>query len=214
LVVAPFLGGVLTDKVTWSTPFLFWFSDPTTAKIIYLSKLPYASCIRVNRVAGWCFWINLPLGGLTLFITFFLVQLPRQPAQNAAISWRQFVQKIDLLGNMILLPALVCLLLALQWGGTTYAWNSWRCILLLCIFGILSLVWAYIQARGGENSTVPKRLLKERSIVAATWFAFCLFGMLFVQSYYVPIWFQGAGGDSAYTAGISKWCSSSPSPET
>ncbi|KAK4235719.1 MFS general substrate transporter [Achaetomium macrosporum] len=168
LVIAPFLGGILTDKVTWR----------------------------------WCFWINLPLGGLALLITFFLVHLPEKPEQNDAISWAQFARKVDLVGNIILLPGVVCLLLAFQWGGTIYAWNSWRCILLLCIFGIVSLIWAVIQVRGGDNSTVPMRLLKIRSILAATWFAFCLFGMLFVQSYYIPVWFQAAGGDSAYTAGI------------
>ncbi|KAK4158311.1 MFS general substrate transporter [Chaetomidium leptoderma] len=168
LVIAPFLGGVLTDRVTWR----------------------------------WCFWINLPLGGVTLLITLFLVHIPQESGQNEAVSWSQFAQKMDLVGNTILLPCLVCLLLALQWGGTTYAWNSWRCILLLCIFAVLFLVWAYAEARGGDNSTVPRRLLKMRSILAATWFAFCLFGMLFVQTYYVPVYFQVAAGDSAYQAGI------------
>jgi hypothetical protein len=141
---------------------------------------------------------------LTLIITFFLVRLPEKSGQDEAISWAQFARKLDLVGNIILLPAVVCLLLALQWGGAIYAWTNWRCILLLCIFSVVSVIWAVKQVRGGDNSTVPMRLLKIRSILAATWLAFCLFGMLFIQSYYIPIWFQAVGGDSAYTAGISE----------
>lgn len=162
----------------------------------------FGSC--ANRIPGWCFWINLPLGALTVLIAIFLVHFPQKHGPKTAIPWREFVGKADLVGNAILLPCLVCLLLALQWGGTTYAWDSWRCILLLCIFAVLFVVWTITQVRGGDNSTVPKRLLKIRSIFAAMWFGFCLFGMLFVQTYYLPIWFQAAGGDSAYTAGISE----------
>lgn len=193
LVIAPFLGGVLTDRASWSASFDFQlFHRQATLHRAF-----------VDDSAGWCFWINLPLGGFTLLTTFFLVQLPKRSLETESISWKQFAMKIDLLGNIALLPGLVSLLLALQFGGAVYSWNSWRCILLLCIFGIFSVAWAVIQVRGGDNSTLPRRLLKIRSILAATWFAFCLFGMLFIQSYYIPIWFQVAGGDSAYTAGIS-----------
>ena len=98
---------------------------------------------------------------------------------------------------------MISLLLALQWGGTMYAWHNWRIIMLLCIFGVFGLVWCYVQVCEGDNATIPMRLLKMRSILAAMWFAFCMFGMLFVQSYYVPLWFQAVYGDTAYKAGIN-----------
>jgi hypothetical protein len=154
-------------------------------------------------VLGWCFWINLPLGGLTLLTTLFLVQLPERREQQATTTWRQVVEKFDIKGDLLLLPSVICLLLALQWGGTRYAWSSWRCILLLCIFGIFGIAWCIVQVHEGDNATIPMRILKMRSILAAMWFAFCLFGMLFVQSYYIPIWFQAVGGDTAYKAGIN-----------
>lgn len=138
-----------------------------------------------------------------MLTTFFLVQLPRSTKKQKKMTWRQLITTLDLLGNFLLLPAMVCLLLALQWGGTMYAWKSWRCILLFCIFGVFGTAWGYVQVNQGENATVPMRLLKMRSMLAAMWFAFCLFGMLFVVSYYVPVWFQAVRGESAYKTGIS-----------
>ncbi|KAJ5188373.1 Major facilitator superfamily transporter [Penicillium cf. griseofulvum] len=167
LVIAPFLGGVFTNKLTWR----------------------------------WCFWINLPLGGVTVFLILLLVHLPPRPKSDAATG-RALLDKIDLPGTLLLLPSIVCLLLALQWGGTKYDWGNWRCILLFCIFGVLGLIWCYMQVRAGDKATVPMRLLKMRSIVASMWFAFFLFGMMFIQSYYIPIWFQALKGDSAYWSGI------------
>ena len=44
----------------------------------------------------------------------FLVQLPQQPPPRKLVFWAKFARKVDLPGNIIMLPALVCLLLALQ----------------------------------------------------------------------------------------------------
>ena len=60
-----------------------------------------------------------------------------------------------------------------------------------------------MQVRQGDQATVPIRLLKTRSILTSMWFAFHLFGMMFIQSFYVPIWFQALKDDSAYHAGIN-----------
>ncbi|TVY84250.1 Efflux pump roqT [Lachnellula suecica] len=150
----------------------------------------------------WCFWVNLPFGGLTLIIIFLLVKLPANTREQDT-TWRDFVDNIDLPGTVILLPSVVCLLLALQWGGSTYTWGSWQCIMLLCIFGVGSLVWCFIQVRQGGAATVPLGVLKRRSMLGSIWFAFCLFGMMFVQSYYIPIYFQAVKNDSAYRAGIN-----------
>lgn len=136
----------------------------------------------------------------------FFVHLPNTRKTTAAKTWREFLGKFDFLGTVFLVPALVCLLLALQWGGTTYAWSSWRCILLLCIFAVFIVVWAVIQVRQGDKATVPLRILRMRSIYCATWYMFCLFGMLYIETYYVSIWFQAVKSTTAYHAGIDYLC--------
>jgi MFS family permease len=66
----------------------------------------------------WCFFINLPIGGLAIVIIFVILKLPER--KTAPLSWKEKMLRLDPLGNLFLIPSIVCLLLALQWGGTTY----------------------------------------------------------------------------------------------
>jgi len=59
------------------------------------------------------------LGGVVLVFTFFLLQVPDRP--NTNISFKDRLRQLNALGLLALLPGVVCLCLALQWGGTTYA---------------------------------------------------------------------------------------------
>lgn len=101
------------------------------------------------------------------------------------------------------MPWVVCLLLALQWGGSKYSWSNWRIILLLVIFGVLMVIWMIVQAREGDKATAPPRIIMQRSMASGTWFMFCTFSNFFIIVYYVPIWFQAVRDDSAYQSGIN-----------
>lgn len=49
----------------------------------------------------------------------FLLQVPDRP--NTKNSLKDKLRQLNALGLLALLPGIVCLCLALQWGGTTYA---------------------------------------------------------------------------------------------
>lgn len=100
------------------------------------------------------------------------------------------------------MPAIICILLALQFGGTVYPWSNWRLILLLVLFGVLIIAWLGIQYWKGDTATVPPRMLKQRSFAAASWFNFTLGSFFLVLIYYIPIWFQAVKGTSAVGSGI------------
>ncbi len=55
----------------------------------------------------WCFWINLPLGGVTFLVVLLLVKLPQNPSTAASGSMYKALQKFDLLGTVFLVPSLV-----------------------------------------------------------------------------------------------------------
>lgn len=65
-----------------------------------------------------------------LLLIFLHTPSPKAPP----LSFMQQVRMYDPLGSMLLLPSLVCLLLALEWGGVLYAWNDWRLVVLLVFF--------------------------------------------------------------------------------
>ena len=101
------------------------------------------------------------------------------------------------------MPCIVCLLLALQWGGQRYAWSEGRIIALLTLFGVLLIVFILIQLWQKESATVPPRIAKKRTIAAGVFYSFTLGSSFMVVVYYLSIWFQAIKGDSAIRSGYS-----------
>jgi MFS family permease len=63
----------------------------------------------------WCFYINLPLGAVTAFFIVFFFQAPKRVRDRAA-GLRAQLEQFDVLGTIFFIPAIICILLALQWG--------------------------------------------------------------------------------------------------
>lgn len=148
----------------------------------------------------WCFYINLPIGAVTVIgILIFFASPPRK--NDTSLPWKTRIAQIDPYGMFVLIPGIICLLLALQWGGNQYPWGSARIIVLFVLFGILTILFVAIQIWTGDNATVPPRLLKNRSVAGACCFAFCLGGSFFGLIYYLPIWFQAIKGVSPTKSG-------------
>lgn len=156
----------------------------------------------LNTTTGWCFWINLPVGGVTLATVLFLLRLP-QPKSPEPFSFGALARKLDLIGTAIFLPAIICLLFSLQGGGKTYEWRDWRVILCLRVFGVLFNVWVFYQYRKNEEATVPRRIITQRSVLAAIWYTFTLYSYNFILTYCIPIWFQFVQNASAQQSGIN-----------
>ncbi|KAJ7197954.1 major facilitator superfamily domain-containing protein [Mycena pura] len=137
----------------------------------------------------------------------------RGDVKNTPASFMERVKLFDPLGTLFLIPATVSLLLALQWGGSKYAWGSGRIIALLVVFGILILIFIAIQfwKQDGPGATIPPRIIKQRSIWSGVFYSFCLSSVFFILSFYAPalssnythsIWFQAIHGVSAVHSGI------------
>lgn len=118
------------------------------------------------------------------------------------LSTRERILKLDLIGASIIVPAVICLLLALQWGGTTYPWSNSRIIGLFVGFALLAIIFIYSQIKLGDKGTLPPRLFKNRNVACALVFA-CFFGSgFFTLIFYLAIYFQSVKGSSATHAGI------------
>ena len=65
----------------------------------------------------------------------------------------QTIWSLDPIGTLTFVPSIVCLLIALQWGGTTYAWSDGRIIALLTVFCILLVGFVISQLWLGEIAT-------------------------------------------------------------
>lgn len=150
----------------------------------------------------WCFWINLPIGAVTFFAVAFLFKSPKRQGFGNCPSLLAKVMRFDPLGTVIFMPAIICILLALQWGGTTYAWRSGTIIALFIVSGVLLIAFAVLQYRLQDDATLPPRIVQKRMIWSCALYQFTIGAAFFVLIYFVPIWFQAVKGVNAVESGI------------
>jgi len=150
-----------------------------------------------------CFYINLPLGGATLVVIAFLYR-PKSEMKPKKLEagLRAKLRQLDMFGTAIFLPMIVCLILALQWGGLEYPWSNGRVITGLILFGILLMAFVVTQILAKNDATVPPRLVRQRSIAAAFFFRFTIGSSHFMVTYYLPTWFQAIKGVPAIDSGV------------
>ncbi|KAM5347308.1 hypothetical protein ACJ41O_010313 [Fusarium nematophilum] len=151
----------------------------------------------------FCFWINLPLGGIMGFIIWFYYPISLGGAPHNDYPLRQKLVSLGLKSAVVLTAILVCLFLALQWGGAVYPWSDsrvWGCFLG---FGLLLILFGYIQVRQKEDALIPLRILSQRSVLLSCIFATVLQGGMMTQAYHLPFYFQAVKGDDPQTSGIN-----------
>ncbi|RDW79882.1 hypothetical protein BP6252_04520 [Coleophoma cylindrospora] len=149
----------------------------------------------------WCFYINLPIGAFSIAVVVVMLHIPRDP-NDSNKSYLDRFKELDLIGASILIPGIICLLLAVQWGGNTYPWNSSRIIGLFVGAGLLIILFIYSQMRLGDKATLPPRILKQRTVGAVNAYVFFFGAGVFVLMYYLPLYLQAVKGSSPTRSGI------------
>lgn len=132
----------------------------------------------------FCFYINLPIGFFTAVCVYFFVHT-EGGKKSGQVGFKEQIRQMDLPGTALLLPGVICLLLALQWGGTNYAWKNGRIIALLVLAVVFLAGFVVIQLRSGDRATVPVRVFGNRNIWGSALFGGCVVGGFYVVLYYV-----------------------------
>ncbi|OJD33660.1 mfs aflatoxin efflux [Diplodia corticola] len=148
----------------------------------------------------WCFYINLPFGAVSMVVIALCLKVPDR--DTTKLPWTQKLAQLDVIGTSVLIPGVVCLLLALQWGGSTYAWSNGRIVALLTLGGVLLVVFAAVQVLLPKTATIPPRIFKQRSIIAGCGVTVCVGSSQYICVYFLPVWFQSIKGSSAVQSGI------------
>ena len=61
----------------------------------------------------------MPIGGIAMVAIFFFLDVPDREGTKLPLNKK--LAQLDALGTTFVVPGVVCLLLALQWGGQIYA---------------------------------------------------------------------------------------------
>lgn len=139
------------------------------------------------------FWVNAPIGLVAIWlVSDRLKKIPRYERPHS----------IDLLGAVLMIAASGLLLLALSWGGNTYAWTSPQ---LLSLFAGSFAAWALLIWRQmtAKEPLIPLRVLKNQVARTSTMTMFFMMGAYLSLNIYLPIYFQTLSGMSASMSGLA-----------
>ncbi|KAK2605783.1 hypothetical protein N8I77_008597 [Diaporthe amygdali] len=136
----------------------------------------------------WCFWINLPLGFPIITLLVLLLHIPEH-IKPAPGTWKEILMQLDFPGLFALLASLVCLTLAMEWGGQTKAWSDGPVIATL-IMSIVLFMGFFIY-----NTLFPADWLIHNSVYSSN-------AAFYQVMFYLPIYFQSIKGQSAIMSGV------------
>lgn len=149
----------------------------------------------------WCFYINLPIGGLSAVIILFFFTAP-SAAKPVAASLKEKILQMDPVGTALVMSGVIAYILALQYGGQTLAWNHPTVIGLIVGFVLIFVAFGVWEWYNGERSMLVPRLMAQRDVWVPSLFTFLFAGGYFVIIYYLPIYFQSVGNASPTDSGV------------
>ena len=142
----------------------------------------------------WCFYINPPIGAVTLLLTMCFFSDTPKPSDVARMVLKEKTSQLDLFSNLLFIPALTGLFLTFSWAGTKYSWDSGPVIGPLVAFAVLITAFVYNQIRRGDAAALPPRIMKRRSVIAGFIFIMCGNSTGNVLEYYLPTYYQVVRG--------------------
>lgn len=145
--------------------------------------------------------INLPLGLLSIGLVFVHIpeQIPKAPFCSVLFRLHHH---LDLIGFALCSGSVVQLLLALEFGGNKFAWNSSVVICLFCGFGALALAFLAWNHRRGDKALLPESVVKKRLVWVSSVCLALILGNVTIHNYYLPLYFQGVQGVAPLESGI------------
>lgn len=139
----------------------------------------------------WLFFVSIPIGLVGLVIIARFMRLPHERREA----------RVDVGGMVTLTFALVALLLATSWGGSTFPWVSLP-VLGLYGVGVVALAgFVWIETRVAEP-VVPLHLFRNATFTLSNIAAFFVGMMMFGVLIYVPVFAQGVLGVDATVSGL------------
>ncbi|KAJ4860086.1 major facilitator superfamily domain-containing protein [Trichoderma breve] len=150
----------------------------------------------------WCFYINVPIGAVVVLFMIFVVIPDGSVKAGPLTVLRSIHRELDLVGFALLAPAVIQLLLALQYGGNQFSWNSSQVIGLFCGAGATGLVFCAWLLHRGDEALIPPSLAGTSAVWSASLTQTSLFTTVFLAAYFIPIYFQTVKGASPLLSGV------------
>ncbi|KXN67885.1 MFS general substrate transporter [Conidiobolus coronatus NRRL 28638] len=143
----------------------------------------------------YMFYLTLPLCVIFAGLVYFVLDLP-QPEGNI----KEQVKRVDYFGCLTLILSSVALILATNWGGVEYPWNSAPIIILFILMVLFFIAFCYIQWKVASEPILPARIMN-RNVILASIGTFMAGGLQYIAMFYLPIYFQFVDSTSPSMSG-------------
>ena len=131
-----------------------------------------------------------------------LVFLNFKPASTENGPLTEKLKSLDAIGFTLFAGSVTMLLLALQPGGTTYAWKSSVVIGLFIDFGIILSVFAAWQMYLQDDAQIAPKISINRNVALIFLSALLANGPFQTVVYWLPIWFEAILGATPTSSGV------------
>ncbi|HET9178254.1 MAG TPA: DHA2 family efflux MFS transporter permease subunit [Terriglobia bacterium] len=152
--------------------------------------------ITDNYTWRWIFFINLPIGILTLLLVFRLIENPPWAKRAAGAG-----VKIDYIGVALLTLGIGALQVMLD-KGQEEDWFGSHFILTLAILAVVGLVSLVIWEWYHKDPIIDVRMFRNLNFLGANLMMFALGIMLFSSLVMMPLYLQTLMGYTAESAGL------------
>ena len=139
----------------------------------------------------WLFFASLPIGLIALVFIAKFLHVPHTPRRAP----------IDYLGIATLSTGLVALLLAVSFGGSSWAWGSSQSLGLFALSAVALVAFVVVERKAVEP-VLPLRLFADRTISLSLVAAFGIAMVMFGAIIYIPVFAQGVIGVNATNSGL------------
>lgn len=153
---------------------------------------------------GWryCFYINLPLLIISLYVATFLLTDYNLKEKEVELTLAEKFKSIDYMGAITVVTGVICFLLATSMGGNSRAWSDPLVCGLLIVSVASSISFCYIEANFAMNPLMPWHIISSRTPFACSLTNFFIVMCSFALTYTTPLFFQGVLGYSSSQSGL------------
>ena len=155
--------------------------------------------ITDNYSWRWIFYINVPVGAVSLFLSQRILEDPPYLLEKIK---RGFKKKIDYVGLLLIMFGLGALQIVFD-KGQEEDWFASRFIVSFSFVAVVLLTSFVIWELRHEDPIVDVRLLRKRNFATACFFMFVLGAVLFGTTVIIPQFLQTLMGYSAQQAGMA-----------
>ena len=149
----------------------------------------------------WVFFINVPIGVVSLFLTRKLVSDPPEFKQEVEAARQSGKLRVDYLGIGLIAIGFACLEVVLD-RGQREDWFESNFIVLFFVIALAALAIAVVWEWRQADPVVELKLLKERNFALANVFYFLFGFVLFGSTVLIPQMLQSLYGYTATNAGL------------